>query len=200
MKKLLLIAFGSFQLFSCSSIEKDARAKIEQHIKENAHDAKSYEFISMGKPDTLKLTDSLSVTLKTKNNSLKFHKDMMQSSMKQVAFYENVMAETPNYAYIFTDSYERNKKDVAEYAEEVKKDSTAIQEVKSMIDNIKANPELNKIQDITYLLNFRIKNLMGALFKTHATIKYFPANNSWGPVEMTPNPIEGTLSNEMTNE
>ena len=184
MKKIIFALPAIVFLVACNSNEKTARTKVEEYIQANANDPKSYEFIDMGKPDTTRISDTLETSAYL--DSL-IDLDMAQSSLERaksnVAEYEEEIKG--EYGYIYMDSYNEYVKEVGEYTEKIEKDKIKIEEKKKKILGLKQNPKSDEIVRITYTVNFRLKNGLGALMKTKATITYSPKGEKWDDPEIS---------------
>ncbi len=191
MKKLLLLSFGSLLLLSCSSIDKDARTKIEQHIKENAHDAKSYEFISMEKPDTTTTADTMMKSILLDSLELEKHLNEVEVYTNLIEKYQG-KATDKNEGFMYIESFNRFKSELESAEESSEKLKKEISAKHNKINEVKNSPGANQILLISYGLNFRIKNLMGGYYKTNAKIIYYPQNQTWSGVEIA-NPLDGLL-------
>jgi hypothetical protein len=184
MKKLFLTLLVSFSLFSCSDNQDIAREKIEEQISKYAHDAKSYEFIEMGKPDTIKKSDLLfseikilSIDYEYETKQIEYYKDLYDT------YSENIKGE---YGYIYLDSYHEYKK---EYANRIKKgielNQKLIDKRQSVDKVLKSNK--NTVEQIVYTCHFRIRIPMGGLVRTEASITYYPNKKDeekWGEVSL----------------
>jgi hypothetical protein len=184
MKKKIIYSFAAIELAACSSNEKTARTKVEEYIQANANDPKSYEFIDMGKPDTTRISDTLETSAYL--DSL-IDLDLAQSSLERaksnVAEYEEEIKGA--YGYIYMDSYNEYVKEVGEYTEKIEKAKIKIAEKRKKILGLKQNPKSDEIVRITYTVNFRLKNGLGALMKTKATITYSPKGEKWDDPEIS---------------
>jgi hypothetical protein len=192
MKKLLLLATVSLLLLSCSSIEKDARQKIEQFISENANDASSYEFVSMDNPDTLFVADTLMLSIKKDSTKIIDFQKTEAVYSEQIKFYAAEMEKDKSLIPIYKETHDRCLVSVLYFQEKAKETTKVIDEKKSFINDLTSKPISEQIIQITFVLNFRIKNLMGGLYKTNAKIIYFPQNLTWSGVEIA-NPLDGLL-------
>jgi hypothetical protein len=76
-------------------------------------------------------------------------------------------------------------KEVGEYTEKIEKAKIKIAEKKKKILGLKQNPKSDEIVRITYTVNFRLKNGLGALMKTKATITYSPKGEKWDDPEIS---------------
>jgi hypothetical protein len=184
MKKTIIYSIAAIALAACSSNEKTARAKVEEHIQANAHDPKSYEFISIEKPDTVTVSDTLETSAYL--DSL-IDLDMGISSLnmakENVAEYEDKIQG--EYGYIYKESYDLYVDEVKEYTTKVEQAKKQIEEKKKKIADLKKNPTEDKIVRILYTVNFRLKNGLGALRKSSATIIYVPKDDKWEEVQMS---------------
>ena len=184
MKKLFLSIAIVSTFVGCTSNQSTARKKIEEQILKSAHDAKSYEFIEMGKPDTIKKSDLLfneieilSIDYEYETKQIEFYKDLYDSYSK------NIKGE---YGYIYLDSYHEYKK---EYNNRLKKGIELNQKIISKrlsVDSVlKSNK--NTIEEIVYTCHFRIGIPMGGLIKTQASIIYYSNEKDkekWGEVSL----------------
>jgi hypothetical protein len=183
MNKIIRLLLISLLMVACSSNEKTARNKIESFIEENANDAKSYEFISMNRPDTLRISDTLKlkmyldsiITLDLAYQNLKLSQQFLSESEKEMK---------GEYSDIYKDSYEQHKKEVEEYSKEVENAKKGIELDRVKLKEIEKNPAKNVIVQVRYKLNCRLKNKIGALTKTTVSIIFKPQEKSWGEVIM----------------
>jgi hypothetical protein len=170
MKKLLLLLMISAStLLACSSIEKDARAKIEQHIKENAHDAKSYEFVNMEKPDTLFVADTLLQSIKADSEKILDFAKTEKLYKEQADFYAAEMQKDTRLTSVYKETYDRCLSGIVQFQERAKEVELIIEAKKSAISDLKNKPMTDQIIKVNYRLNFRIKNLMGG-FTRHTPL------------------------------
>jgi hypothetical protein len=184
MKYLVYLFVIAIGITACSSNEKTARNKIEDFIKANANDAKSYEFISMNKPDTVRISDTLEqkifldslVDLDVALSGLELSQEFLSDHE------EKMKGSNPE---IYRESYELYKKEVAEYSMTIDKVTKSIEKDKNKIKEFKEKPMENTIVQIVYKLNCRLKNKLGVLNKTSILINFFPADNKWGEPQMS---------------
>lgn len=188
MKKYVYVFILMGFLLSCSnSHENEARKRIEMYISENAHDPNSYEFIKIDLPDTLTISDTLLISLKSDSADLWHFKDMENSSRSTANHYK----EKKNDKYFGIGAEEGEEsflKEAEYYRNKAAEKSASIQEKINTLEKLSKDPVDKQILSVTYTLNFRIKNLMGAYSKTFATINYYPANDKWGVIEIEPTP------------
>jgi hypothetical protein len=184
MKNALYLLLFSFGLSACSSNEKTARNKIEDFIKANANDAKSYEFISMNTADTSRISDTLEQKIFLDSLvDLDVAARGLELSQEFLSDYEEKMKGP--FPDIYKESYEQYKKEVSDYSITIEKVTTAINQDKKKLKEIKEKPEENKIVRVVYTLNCRLKNKIGVLNKTSVSISFFPNENRWGEAKFS---------------
>lgn len=183
MKYFIYLIILSVSVVACSSNEKTARNKIEDFIKENANDAKSYEFISIDKPDTLRISDTLEQKIYLDSIvDLDLALRNLELSQEFLSDYEEKMKGA--YSYIYRESYEQHKKEVAHYSMIIEKITKSIEQERNKLIEFKQKPAENKIVRVVYKLNCRLKNKLGVLNKTSISIHLFPDKNKWGAVKI----------------
>lgn len=187
MKKILLGMTGMvIGMSACTNNENVAREKIEHYFDSVANDPKSYEFIDMMKPDTVRKSDriwggdvkdtiGLSEVTKYWDDYTSRTDDEWSEIKWQKAWvlkYEyNV--ETSNFPDIYLDTY---KEYVNEF-DSLMKDWHVKNKQRNYLKN---NPSKDSIVFVNYGINFRAKNKMGGLVKGSGNITYYPSKNSWG--------------------
>jgi hypothetical protein len=186
MKKLFAIAIlaTSALLTSCSTNQNTARKKIQKHIFKTAHDAKSYEFIEMGKPDTIKKSDLLL-------DEYRFKEKLFEIDSQQVEFYKDKYdwyseRIKGSYGYIYKDSYLRIKKEYESRLEQIIELGEEMASLLSSIDKLLKSNE-DTIEQIVYTCHYRIRIPMGGLIKTQSSIIYYPNEKDeekWGRVSI----------------
>jgi hypothetical protein len=183
MKKTIFALTAILLFAACNSNEKTARSKVEEYIQANANDPDSYEFIKMEEPDTVRISDTLRMSIFIDSLSLSTDKSFLEFSKSSVADYEDEIKG--QYGYIYMESYKGYVKEVEEYTEKVEKAEKKIEGKKKKIQSLDKNPESDKIVSVIYTVNFRLKNGLGALMKTRATIVYSPGDEKWGKVNIS---------------
>lgn len=183
MKKITLYIFAIICWTACSSNEKTAQSKVEEYILAHADDPKSYEFINIDKPDTVRISDTLATKMYL--DSL-IDLSMAISSLKlsQVYLDEYEVSIKGEFGHIYRESYEQYKKEVEEYTSAIRKAEMEISETKKKIQRLEKTPTENNILRISYNVNFRLKNRFGALVKSSASITYLPSEQKWEAVHM----------------
>ena len=185
MKKLILSSVIISSLLSCSDNQDIAREKIESHVFKNANDANSYEFIEMGKPDTVRQSNLIFNEMDLLNSSLKMEVEMLGYYKERVGWYSKQIKGS--YGYIYLESYNSLKKDFDESSEKCKGFISSYKNKELLYNKLK-NTDKDSIHKIIYTCHFRIGVPLGGLVKTYSTIGYYPnkeGKDKWSEVSLT---------------
>lgn len=190
MKRPIFYLLLMFGVFACSkSHEKEAQERIEKFLQENAHDAKSYEFISIASSDTFTLADSIKNVIFEAENDFYYYSRELKASLESAKRYKENM-ERSEYPELYETGYKNYSMEAETYKKKMQVAEEALKIEKNKLSELQTDMSKNEVIWEEYTLNFRIKNLMGAYFKTSASIQYFPSKNAWGQVKVAPNPME----------
>lgn len=157
--RILILLLVSIILFSCSttpkkSPEEIAKANIEENLMRNLHDASSYEFVELGKLDTIyakehyqeleeEYTDLL-LSMQDYPNKIEELQDIATKFRNYGSEYESEAKEAEELIAGYIDDYEKTQKNLAKYRE------------------LSQNSQPDEILDITTTLRCRANNKMGA--------------------------------------
>jgi hypothetical protein len=184
MNKLTIYLLTAIAMIACSSEKNTAQNKVEDYIKANADDPKSYEFINVDKPDTVRISDTLNTKMYLDSViDLSMSMTSLKLSTEYLNEYEGKIYG--EFGYIYRESYEKYKAEVEQYTLAVKKAEKTISETKKKIQILEKTPSENKILRIRYKVNFRLKNGFGAMVKSSATVTYLPLEQKWEEVQIS---------------
>lgn len=182
-------------LTGCNKSNQDvAQSKIEDFVLKNANDAKSYEFIEMGKPDTIMKSDSIETFIKeTKNKNLELLEDNLftisRINSEKTSYEIWLRLGDQKYANQSLLDYNRYVVKQNKCDSTIKSNTTKIKESEILLEEIKEKELKNKnanIHKIIYTCHYRIGIPLGGLIKTQTSIEYFPnGKDKWSEVSLS---------------
>jgi hypothetical protein len=182
-------------LTGCNKSNQDiAQSKIEEFVLKNANDAKSYEFIEMGKPDTIMKSDSIETFIKeTKNRNLELLEDneftISRINSEKTSYEIWLRLGDQKYANQSLLDYNRYVVKQNKCYSTIKSNTTKIKESEILLEEIKEKELKNKnanIHKIIYTCHYRIGIPLGGLIKTQTSIEYFPnGKDKWSEVSLS---------------
>jgi hypothetical protein len=184
MNKLTIYLLTAIAMIACSSEKNTAQNKVEDYLTANADDPKSYEFINVDKPDTVRISDTLNTKMYL-DSVIDLSMSMSSLKLSQEYLDEYKGKIHGEFGYIYRESYEKYKAEVQEYTLAVQKAEKTITETKKKIQILEKTPSENKILRSRYKVNFRLKNGFGAMVKSSATVTYLPLEQKWEEVQIS---------------